>query len=113
MSNWRYLLTVVLLGVTTYSLLTWNSHISTFDLSVLQNGEMALEGAPLSLSELRQHIEAALADGNRVVVNIQASPDIPAGYVVDVMNAAEAAGATEVNIEAKTSGATAGPGRTQ
>ena len=113
MSNWRYLLIVVLLGVTTYSLLTWNSNISTFDLSVSPIGEIALEGAPLSLSELGQRIEVALADGDKVVVNIQASPDGPAGYVVDVMNAAQAAGATEVNIETTTFDLTADPGRAE
>ncbi len=113
MSNWRFLLIVALLGVLTYSLLTWNSNISTFDLSVSSSGEIEIEGAPLSLSELGQRIEAALADGDRVVVNIQASPDGPAGYVVDIMKAVEAAGATEVNIGITTIGATADPGQAE
>ena len=113
MSNWRFLLIVALLGAITYSLLTWNSNISTFALSVSPSGEIETEGAPLSLSELRRHIEAALADGDKVIVNIQASPDGPAGYVVDVMNAAEAAGAPEVNIETTTFDTTAHPGRAE
>ena len=114
MSNWRFLLVVVLLGVITYSLLTWNGGISTFAISVSPDGEMAMDGASLSMSELDQIIEAALADGDKVVVTIQASPDSPAGHVVDLLNAAQAAGATEVNIESTTIDSTTdiSPGQT-
>ncbi len=114
MSNWRFLLIVVLLGVITYSLLTWNGGISTFAISISPDGEMAMDGAPLAMSELDRRIEAALADGDKVVVTIQASPDSPAGYVVDLLNAAQAAGATEVNIESTTIDSTTdiSPGQT-
>ncbi len=114
MSNWRFLLIVTLLGAITYSLLTWNGSISSFAISISPDGEIAMDGAPLSMSELDRRIEAALADGDKVVVTIQASPDSPAGYVVDLLNAAQAAGATEVNIESTTIDSTTdiSPGQT-
>ena len=102
MSNWRVLLIIVLLGVTTYSLLTWNSGVSTLAVSITPEGDLMVDGAPASVADLGQQIEAAVADGDQVMVTIQASPDSAAGRVVDIMNEAQAAGAAEVTLESVT-----------
>ncbi len=103
MSNWRILLFVVLLGVVTYSLLTWNSGVSTFVVTVSPEGGIAVDGESISVLELRQRIKAGVDEGDKVVVLIQAAPDTQAGNVVDIMEAAEAAGAAEVTIGSTTS----------
>ena len=99
MTRRQIILLLILMGVSLYALVTWNDTIDQVVVAIPEPGTLLVDGEAMSVEDLVQRIEQRAASGTLVAVRIDAAPDVPTGDVLDVMNRAEAAGATKVDID--------------